>query len=246
MKPSLPINLPSDSPRSRPKRPPKRPSSPQVAVSRSPVLRKLALSAGLLIFGVMLLRDLHDGGRSSVDADWDGTPVPLEMEGGDPYLRALMRTISASESSHAQPYSLLYGGEHFEEFDRHPDYCVSILAGPNVGQCTTAAGRYQFLTHTWEEKADQYHPDPPMLPFLGQYSFEPEYQDAVVYAWLDDSQAWGADLSTLLQDGELSEVLWMLSGTWTSLGYGIEDNVMTSTLPDIYSEMLEEELSAAP
>ena len=36
---------------------------------------------------------------------------PLVMEGGDPYLRALMRTISASESNVMRPYHVLYGGE---------------------------------------------------------------------------------------------------------------------------------------
>ncbi|NEP61294.1 MAG: glycoside hydrolase, partial [Symploca sp. SIO2G7] len=39
-------------------------------------------------------------------------------------------------------------------------------------------------------------------------------------------------------------VLRKLSGTWTSLGYGIEDNVMTKKLPKIYQRLLKEELQA--
>jgi muramidase (phage lysozyme) len=36
-----------------------------------------------------------------------------------------------------------------------------------------------------------------------------------------------------------------LSGTWTSLGYGIEDNAMTGYLPEVYQRMLKEELQKA-
>ncbi|MFQ3617769.1 MAG: glycoside hydrolase, partial [Cyanobacteriota bacterium] len=40
-------------------------------------------------------------------------------------------------------------------------------------------------------------------------------------------------------------VLYILSPTWTSLGYGIETNSMSASLPDIYEEMLREELAIA-
>jgi muramidase (phage lysozyme) len=177
-----------------------------------------------------------------IDPVWNETPTPLVMKGGDPYIRALMRTISASESNSPRPYSLLYGGEHIHDFSRHPDKCVTIVAGPNVGDCTTAAGRYQMLTTTWMRQAQLYHPNSPMFFFWQDYSFEPQYQDEVVYRWLSDPSAWGADLSQLLQAGQLDEVLYILSPTWTSLGYGIETNDMTGYLPGIYQEMLQEEL----
>lgn len=166
------------------------------------------------------------------------------MQGGDPYVRALMRTISASESNDASPYSILYGGQHITDFSEHPDLCIRIVNGPNQGNCTTAAGRYQFLTTTWAEKARLYHPNPTRFLFWESYSFAPEYQDEVVYAWLYDAQAWGVDIPTLLRAGELRQVLELLSGTWTSLGYGIEDNQMTDALPKIYQKMLQEELEA--
>ncbi|MEL7245712.1 MAG: glycoside hydrolase, partial [Cyanobacteria bacterium J06573_2] len=35
-----------------------------------------------------------------------------------------------------------------------------------------------------------------------------------------------------------------LSPTWTSLGYGIETNSVSSSLPRIYQKVLQEELSA--
>jgi len=155
-----------------------------------------------------------------------------------------MRTISASESNEVAPYSVLYGGQHISDLSKHPDLCITIVNGPNKGNCTTAAGRYQFLTTTWAEKARLYHPHPTRFLLWEAYSFEPQYQDEVVYAWLYDAQAWGADIPALLRAGELNQVLQLLSGTWTSLGYGIEDNVMTGVLPGIYQKMLQEELQA--
>ena len=176
-----------------------------------------------------------------VEPQGQGSPIPLVMKGGDPYLRAMMRTISASESSGDRPYSLLYGGEHIANLSNHPDQCVRIVTGPNLGDCTTAAGRYQMLSSTWEDKAHEYHPEPPFLPWQS-YSFAPEYQDKVTYRWLSDPSAWGADLSQMLREGRVNEVLRILSPTWTSLGYGIETNSVSNDLPQIYEQMLREEL----
>jgi len=78
---------------------------------------------------------------------------------------------------------------------------------------------------------------------LIKFYFAPEYQDAVTYGWLSDRQAWGTDISALLRAGKLTEVLQLLSGTWTSLGYGIETNSMSSKLPGIYQNLLQEELA---
>lgn len=170
---------------------------------------------------------------------------PLAMNSGDPYIRALMRTISVSESNDANPYGLLYGGEYFSSWEKHPDRCISIVAGPNIGDCTTAAGRYQFITSTWQEKAQQYHPNPQGWLFWQQYTFDPESQDRVVYRWLVDSEAWNMDIRAQLKAGQLRKVLKTLSGTWTSLGYGIETNEMTPYLSEMYQKFLKEEKAKA-
>ena len=167
---------------------------------------------------------------------------PLAMEGGDPYIRALMRTITASEANVDRPYHVIYGGKQVEDLQEHPQLCVTIVAGPNTGNCTTAAGRYQMLDFTWDKTARQYHPQPSGFWRWKSYSFEAEYQDAVVHAWLSDSDAWSTDIPKLLRQGEITSVLRLLSGTWTSLGYGIETNSMSSHLPQIYQNMLQEEL----
>ena len=70
---------------------------------------------------------------------------PLVMKGGNPYIRALMRTITASEANVRQPYNVIYGGSLVNDLTRHPDRCMTIIAGPNKGNCSTAAGRYQML-----------------------------------------------------------------------------------------------------
>jgi muramidase (phage lysozyme) len=179
-------------------------------------------------------------------SDWffpgKGT-APLVMKGGDPHIRALMRTISASEANVSNPYTVLYGGDHVRNLSQHPDRCVAIPVGPNTGNCSTAAGRYQMITTTWLEQARHYHPQGLHRLFWERYSFEPQYQDQVVYQWLQDPQAWGVDLRQLLREGRIHNVLQRLSPTWTSLGYGIETNSMSSELPQIYRKMLKEELA---
>ena len=167
---------------------------------------------------------------------------PLVMKGGDPYIRALMRTITASEANDPYPYHILYGGKRVGDLSKHPDRCITIVSGPNRGNCSTAAGRYQFLNSTWYAKAKRYHPNPRGIWRWRTYSFEPQYQDAVVYAWLNDPRAWGVNISQLLQQGKTTKVLRLLSGTWTSLGYGIETNSMSRYLPRVYQNMLREEL----
>jgi muramidase (phage lysozyme) len=167
------------------------------------------------------------------------------MKGGDPYIRALMRTISASEASGSRPYSLLYGGQQVDDLSRHPEICVTIPIGPNTGNCSTAAGRYQIINTTWFQIAPRYHPKPMQMMFWAGYSFEPENQDLVIYRWLNDAKVWKVDISQLLRQGKLSEVLRRLSPTWTSLGYGIETNSVSSSLPKVYQTMLKEELTAA-
>ena len=206
------------------------------------IVKRLIFSSVTIFILAFLIVNWHGNQESFVVQNENNKLPPLAMKGGDPYIRALMRTISASESNVSKPYSVIYGGEVVSDLSRHPDLCVKIVSGPNRGRCTTAAGRYQFLSSTWEEKAKRYHPHPSEFIFWKEYSFEPKFQDAVVYAWLSDTKFWKADISALLQQGKFNKVQRLLSGTWTSLGYGIEDNSMTGELPEIYQEMLQEEL----
>ncbi len=191
----------------------------------------------LTFFGLLILLFHVASHKKAFLLKQAGYIPPLAMTGGNPYIRALMRTISVSEAKDFSPYTLLYGGEHITDLSRHPNQCITIVNGPNEGNCSTAAGRYQILTTTWQEKVNKYSGGDTQI-----YSFQPSSQDQVVYAWLNDKQAWGEDISTLLQEGKVEEVLRLLSGTWTSLGYGIETNQLTPLLPEVYEEVLAEEL----
>lgn len=169
----------------------------------------------------------------------------LVMQGGDPYLRALMRTISVSESNVLRPYHVLYGGSYVWTLDQHPNRCQPIGRGPNKGNCSTAAGRYQLLAGTWVELAARHHPDRTSDPLdATQLSFSPRHQDTVVYAWLSEPR-WG-NLSAQLRQGRVQPVLRRLSGTWTSLGYGHENNSMSRELPRVYRDLLQDELARVP
>jgi muramidase (phage lysozyme) len=169
---------------------------------------------------------------------------PLTMAGGDPHLRALMRTISASESNVMRPYHVLYGGASVGTLERHPNRCEAIGQGPNRGNCSTAAGRYQLLFGTWIELAARYHPDrtDDALDAVG-LSFSALDQDLVVNAWLADPRAWRLDIAAQLRQGRVQPVLKRLSGTWTSLGYGIESNKMSHELPSLYQRLIKDELA---
>ncbi len=209
-------------------------------------LGKFLTHCTIILWLVFILTNLRSGQKFPFfTTHLKGAAAPLAMEGGDPYIRALMRTISASESNVENPYSVIYGGSRAENLAQHPDRCISIPVGPNTGLCSTAAGRYQFITTTWQEQAKKYHPGAEGLWLWQHYSFEPAYQDMVLYRWLSDARAWGNDLPTLLKTGQVNTVLRLLSPTWTSLGYGIETNDMSTALPQIYQEVLQQELAAS-
>jgi muramidase (phage lysozyme) len=208
-------------------------------------VKPIAIAIGCLVSLCLVIFVLRQPSRrQSQNPTFDTTRhPPLVIKGGNPYIRALMRTISASEASDRQPYSVIYGGSHAKTLDRHPEKCVRIVSGPNINNCSTAAGRYQMINTTWLRMAQKYHPQPDCLFFFFQctYSFEPEYQDAVVYAWLSDESAWNMNIPQLLKDGQLEVVRKRLSSTWTSLGYGIENNSITPRLAGIYQKLVAEE-----
>lgn len=199
--------------------------------------------ASVLAFVYLFQWYIFDNIPSSLEPIFTQAQPPLVMKGGDPYIRALMRTISASEANGQRPYSLLYGGKQVNDLSRHPEICTPIKVGPNTGNCSTAAGRYQIINTTWYHIAPKYHPKPGNFLLWHNYSFEAEYQDIVVYKWLTDSRAWGVNIPQLLREKKLKTVLKELSPTWTSLGYGIENNSMSSSLPRIYEKVLQEELN---
>jgi len=127
--------------------------------------------------------------------------------------KALLDAIAGSESG---GYNSRYPSKTFNNnWEDHPRIDEIILSGPNKGKTSNAAGRYQFLSTTW----DQYKPGK---------AFTPENQDIAAYRLA--IAAYGYGESGLLKDlkSDPAKVARKLSGTWTSLPGGIEPNNATT------------------
>jgi len=128
--------------------------------------------------------------------------------------RALLDTIAGTESP---GYDVIYGGQRFTDFSRHPNIAVPIRKGPNAGKTSSAAGRYQFLFSTWTGLQTE----------LGLPDFSAESQDRA--AWHLAQKVYqrneGRDLLDDLRNGKYDLVGPALHSTWTSLPGGIEQGV---------------------
>jgi muramidase (phage lysozyme) len=202
---------------------------------------KIASAGIVVVMGIYVLRQFWRD-ELTVEPQFENKPPALVMTTGNPYIRALMRTISTSEANDPRPYSLIYGGSRATNLEKHPEKCIKIQAGPNKGNCSTAAGRYQTINTTWYTIAKRYQTKKICFFWTCQYSFEAIEQDKAVYAWLSDPKPWGMDIAKELRSGNITGVRKKLSPTWTSLGFGIETNIMTSSLEKTYKLVLQEEL----
>lgn len=143
--------------------------------------------------------------------------------------RALLDAIAGSESP---DYSTIYGGRKFQDFADHPRQAVPIRTGPNAGNVSTAAGRYQFLARTWDEVAKE----------AGLPDFSPDNQDLGAWHLANKTyqQRTGRDLEKDLTAAQgnpnaVKGIARYLSGVWTSLPGGIEPNRATSSFADRYT-----------
>jgi muramidase (phage lysozyme) len=144
-----------------------------------------------------------DGG-----GQFTGSAASIPPEG-----KALLDAIAGSESG---GYNSRYPSKTFDNnWADHPRIDEVIRSGPNAGKTSNAAGRYQFLSTTW----DLYKPGK---------AFTPENQDIAAYRLA--IAAYGYGESGLLKDlrSDPAKVARKLSGTWTSLPGGIEPNNATN------------------
>lgn len=145
-----------------------------------------------------------------------------------PEARALLETIAGPESSGR--YNVIYGGSLFDDYRDHPRQYVTIQSGPNKGQKSSAAGKYQFLGSTWDDISGRY----------GLEDFSPANQDAA--AWYLASEEYkrdtGRDLQQDLAAGDISRVPSSLRNQWTSLPGGIEQGITGSAFAEAYANAL--------
>jgi muramidase (phage lysozyme) len=137
--------------------------------------------------------------------------------------KALLDAIAGSESG---GYNSRYPSKTFSGYDDHPRIDETILSGPNKGLTSNAAGRYQFLSTTW----DRWKPG---------NAFTPENQDIAAYNLAIAAYGYGEQgLLKALRENPL-KVANKLSGTWTSLPGGIEPNNATNGFISRYKTSVE-------
>ena len=149
-----------------------------------------------------------DGGGGYGGGQFTGSAASIPPEG-----KALLDAIAGSESG---GYTSRYPSKTFDNnWVDHPRIDEVIRSGPNAGKTSNAAGRYQFLSTTW----DLYKPGK---------AFTPENQDIAAYRLA--IAAYGYGEAGLLKDlrSDPAKVARKLSGTWTSLPGGIEPNNATN------------------
>ena len=157
-----------------------------------------------------------DGGDGAGGGMFTGKAADIPPEG-----KALLDAIAGSESG---GYNSRYPSKTFDNGWRdHPRISERILSGPNKGLTSDAAGRYQFLSTTW----DQYKP---------AKEFTPENQDIAAYRLAIATYGYGeSGLVTDLKKDPL-KVANKLSKTWTSLPGGIEPNNATNGFLSRYKD----------
>lgn len=153
--------------------------------------------------------------------------------------RAILDTIAGTESP---GYDIMYGGVRFNNgFKDHPRQSHLITSGPNAGKYTTAAGRYQFLTTTWDATVKAYNEQNPNDKIT---DFSPENQDKAALFLAQQTykrMTQGRNLEDDLRSGDprvIGNVGYMLRGEWTSLPGGIEAGTNQNRFVAAYSENL--------
>jgi len=71
----------------------------------------------------------------------------------NPNVRSFLDMISAAEGTSKHGYNTLFGGGRMESLADHPRILFDFTETTGRPNKTTAAGRYQFLSNTWDEQA---------------------------------------------------------------------------------------------
>lgn len=149
-------------------------------------------------------------------------------------VRAFLDTLGWSEGTTTikgsdDGYNVLVGGKLFNDYSKHPDILVDL---PRYGIKSTAAGRYQFLTRTWNNIVRIYG-------FRGR--FTPEAQDLAAIKLLDECKA-----TPHIEAGRIAQAVKLAAPIWASLpgaGYGQREHELVKLLEIYASERAAEQCS---
>ena len=137
--------------------------------------------------------------NNTIHIKWPHTLVNLLH---NPRVRAFLDTIAYAEGTlHDNGYNVLLGGRLFKSFVDHPRHIITINSQDRP-LVSTAAGRYQILSRTWDYFA----------PLLKLKNFSPENQDKIAIALIRQSGA----LKDVLE-GNLQKAIRKVSNIWASL-----------------------------
>lgn len=138
--------------------------------------------------------------------------LPLEQQ-------AFLMTIAQAEGA---TYTTIYGGSQFSDFSRHPGQCIPINLPGYEGMCSDAAGKYQFLSSTWE--------------LLDLPDFSPKNQDRGAIMLIQETSAF-----SLLAEGDVTGAFCAVGPIWASLPCNsYEQNPKSSaTIVAMYEENLQ-------
>lgn len=164
---------------------------------------------------------------SSGSAQYGGSAISIADKSLPPEAQALLATIGGPDESGGR-YNVNYGGTNFSSFADHPRQMIS--AG---GYTSDAAGRYQFLSTTWDQERAK----------LGLKDFSPENQDKAAWdlAQTTYRQNTGGDLAAALRSGDpqtLNGVASALKGVWPSLPGGSQQGSNAGTFGSRYGQNL--------
>jgi muramidase (phage lysozyme) len=129
----------------------------------------------------------------------------------DPRVKAFLNLIAYTEGT-AGPkgYSMQYTGVHFTDDSKHPDKVICARAtvhGVRQRLCSTAAGRYQFLSNTWKYVVSK----------GGLTDFSPTSQDQGAIILLKDAGSFNyllkKDTPSRL---DIERAIYLVKNTWAS------------------------------
>ncbi len=130
------------------------------------------------------------------------TRQQLEQALQNPNVRKMLDLISYTEGTQGNGYRTAFGGGQLNSLKDHPRYLKSFRQTDGKSNKTSAAGRYQFLSSTWDGVARQY----------GLNDFSPKNQDLGAVALLFQRGA----IPALLK-GDYQTAIQKTGAEWASL-----------------------------